>query len=359
MRNVKHTGVLITILVAAACGGSPTAPSATQGGSGATIAGTVSLAGSSKAINAMNGAPAAGVTVRVTGTNLAATVNASGYFQIGGVPGGRVELQFRDSSIDASAELSNVTSTQLVEIQVQVSGTTATIVSDARFDAKVSLCHRAEGHGYHMITISPDAEPAHRAHGDAKVGEPVPGETTQTFDANCQPVGPSISLVTSTNGDDANEPTGPEINVGDPVAWQYLVANTGTVALSGIAVTDDRGVAVSCPSTSLAVGQSMTCTASGTATLGQYANVGSVTATGNAITVTDSDPSHYLGIAPQVDEDDGPKVELCHRTGNGSYHLISVGASAEPAHRAHGDAKIGEAVPGNPGKVFGAGCTVR
>jgi hypothetical protein len=50
---------------------------------------------------------------------------------------------------------------------------------------------------------------------------------------------------------------------------------------------------------------------------------------------------------------------LCHRTGNGSYHLIEVSTSAEPAHRAHGDGKIGEAVPGSAGKVFAVGCVVR
>jgi hypothetical protein len=37
---------------------------------------------------------------------------------------------------------------------------------------------------------------------------------------------------------------------------------------------------------------------------------------------------------------------------------IEVSINAEPAHRAHSDGKIGEAVPGSPGKVFAAGCTV-
>ena len=101
----------------------------------------------------------------------------------------------------------------------------------------------------------------------------------------------------------------------------------------------------------------MTCSGSGLATLGQYRNVGTVTATWTGGTVTDSDPSHYLGVGP-APEEAGPKVQLCHRTGNGSYHLIEVSINAEPAHRAHGDAKIGEAVPGNAGKVFGAGCSV-
>jgi hypothetical protein len=51
-------------------------------------------------------------------------------------------------------------------------------------------------------------------------------------------------------------------------------------------------------------------------------------------------------------------VRLCHRTGNGRYQPIEISINAEPAHRAHGDGKIGEAVPGVTGKVFGAGCSV-
>ena len=58
----------------------------------------------------------------------------------------------------------------------------------------------------------------------------------------------------------------------------------------------DAGVMVSCPKTSLAPGESMTCTATGTVAEGQYENVGTVTARlpDQRIVVT-SDPSHYLG----------------------------------------------------------------
>ena len=41
----------------------------------------------------------------------------------------------------------------------------------------------------------------------------------------------------------------------------------------------------------------------------------------------------------------GPKVQLCHKTGNGSYHSIEVSINAEPAHRAHGDGKIFRGTP--------------
>jgi hypothetical protein len=346
----------LSLAAAAGCGGgatAPTAPSSTAG-SGATIAGTVRSAAASLP---------PGLTVAVAGTGLAVTVESSGDFQLDGVPSGNVQLQFRNASVNATAQIPNVADDQLVRIQVQLNGSNASVVSEERSTGKVVLCHRTESGTYQKIDVSVSAEPAHRAHGDAKVGEPVPGDTTKMFDDNCRPVGPSVSIRKSTNGDDANDAPGPTIIVGSPVAWTYEVTNDGTLSLTGVAVKDDRGVTVSCPSASLEVGQSMTCTGSGVATLGQYRNVGTATANwsmnGTSGQVADSDPSHYLGIS--TTEEEGPKVQLCHRTGAGFYVLIDVSISAEPAHRAHGDGKIGEPVPGpgNAGKVFGAGCSVR
>jgi hypothetical protein len=205
------------------------------------------------------------------------------------------------------------------------------------------------------------AELTHRAHGDAKIGEAVPADPTKVFNASCQPVTATeraeVNIEKLTNGDDADTAPGPSIEVGKPVLWEYVVTNTGTVALTGVTVVDDKGVSVTCPKTTLAPAESMTCTGTGTAVLGQYRNVGTVTAGSTAGSATDSDASHYLGKEPDTDTE--AKVQLCHRTGNGSYHLIEVSVSAELAHRAHGDAKIGEAVPGQAGKVFGAACAVR
>lgn len=107
-----------------------------------------------------------------------------------------------------------------------------------------------------------------------------------------------ITIEKRTNGADADTPPGPEIPVGGTVNWTYVVTNTGEVALTGVSVTDDRGVTVTCPKTTLAAGESMTCTASGTAVAGQYSNIGTASGTppaGGAVTA--SDPSHYNGIA--------------------------------------------------------------
>jgi hypothetical protein len=147
------------------------------------------------------------------------------------------------------------------------------------------------------------------------------------------------------------------------VQWTYRVSNTGTINLTGVLVSDDKGVAVDCKGqTTLAPGASMTCTGAGVATLGQYRNVGTVTANWASSTasgtVTDSDASHYLGVSPD-EEEEGEKITLCHKTGNDKYVKINVSVSAEPAHRAHGDAEIGEPVPGVAGKVFSPSCSLQ
>jgi hypothetical protein len=52
----------------------------------------------------------------------------------------------------------------------------------------------------------------------------------------------------------------------------------------------------------------------------------------------------------------GNTVDVCHRTGNGSYNLIKSAESALSTHLGHGDAAPGSAVPGMAGWVFGANC---
>ena len=115
------------------------------------------------------------------------------------------------------------------------------------------------------------------------------------------PAAPAIEIEKSTNGDDADAAPGPFVPIGTTVTWTYRVTNTGNVPLSDIAVTDDRGVTVDCPGTSLDVADVMTCRATGTAQPGQYENTGAVTAVGASQQVGDSDPSHYFGVAPGID----------------------------------------------------------
>ena len=114
---------------------------------------------------------------------------------------------------------------------------------------------------------------------------------------------PSIDLEKATNGEDADTAPGPSLDAGDDVVWTYLVTNTGTVSLSNVAVEDDQEGAIDCPQDTLEPGESMTCTHNGTAELGQYANLGTVTGVApDGSTVSDDDPSHYNG-------EPGPPVE--------------------------------------------------
>ena len=112
----------------------------------------------------------------------------------------------------------------------------------------------------------------------------------------------SVEIEKTTNGHDADSPPGPSILAGGPVLWAYTVTNTGDIDLSNVYVTDSVLGPIGCPQSTLAVGASMTCTASGAAVAGQNENVGSV----NALTpcgnpVSDHDLSHYFGESPGID----------------------------------------------------------
>ena len=72
--------------------------------------------------------------------------------------------------------------------------------------------------------------------------------------------------------------------------------------VSDIAVTDSDIGPISCPVDTLAPGASTTCTATGIATAGQYANEGTVSGVDAADNpVGDSDPSHYYGVDSSID----------------------------------------------------------
>ena len=66
-----------------------------------------------------------------------------------------------------------------------------------------------------------------------------------------------IAIVKLTNGEDLDQPPG-AIPVGDQVTWTYRLTNTGNAALTHVGVVDDRGATVTCPQTTLAVGERST-----------------------------------------------------------------------------------------------------
>jgi uncharacterized repeat protein (TIGR01451 family) len=104
---------------------------------------------------------------------------------------------------------------------------------------------------------------------------------------------PAISIIKKTNNQDIATAPGNNLYVGDSVTWQYVVQNTGNTTLNNITVTDNPAETITCPTTTLASGASMTCTASGTVTLGQFTN----TATVRSGALSASDTSYYNGIS--------------------------------------------------------------
>lgn len=138
---------------------------------------------------------------------------------------------------------------------------------------------------------------------------------------------PKISLIKKVNGDDANTPTGPIVNVGEMVDFEYIVQNTGNVALSGINVTDDKDVSVTCPQTTLESGKSMTCTGRAVAVAGRYKNTGTVTTTSHP-SVSASDVAHYYGVE---------KINICHATHVASHQYSKEEVNMTPNVQGHND----------------------
>ena len=128
-------------------------------------------------------------------------------------------------------------------------------------------------------------------------------EHQRVSDSVSDPVAnPQINIETSTNGVDADTPTGPDVIVGGNVTWEYVVTNTGNVPLDNVNVVDSEGVPVTFIGGDtnfdgfLDVGETWIYQANGTAVDGQYFNQGSVTANDQFDTiVNDSDPTHHTG----------------------------------------------------------------
>ena len=119
-------------------------------------------------------------------------------------------------------------------------------------------------------------------------------------------VEPAIDLEKATNGEDADEPTGPFILAGETVTWRYRVENTGAMDLINVVVTDDNGTPrdpaddFTCAIPALAIGEvdSTTCLQTGVAQIGQYGNIAVVVGT----PVIDGEPRGE----PVTDEDPEP-----------------------------------------------------
>lgn len=121
------------------------------------------------------------------------------------------------------------------------------------------------------------------------------GEATDVADVTV------IDLTINKVANDDYPAPNPTLHTGTLVSFNYMVKNTSIVTLTDVIVSDDQGVLVHCPKTTLAAGESMTCFGYAPAIFGPYTNVGTVSAKAPDLSkLTATDPSGYTGIAPAV-----------------------------------------------------------
>lgn len=103
---------------------------------------------------------------------------------------------------------------------------------------------------------------------------------------------PGVSVRTMVNGLDATLAPGVPVTFGEPVTFTFHVTNTGSEELRDLRVAHDvAGAAVTCPSTELVVGASMTCEATMNAPVGDVLHdlttvTGVGATTGRSVTAT-------------------------------------------------------------------------
>ena len=136
------------------------------------------------------------------------------------------------------------------------------------------------------------------------------GPAKKTWEA-----GTDIHIKKYTNGEDADTGPGPSIPMGGNVTWTYNVTNTGDVDLDPVVVIDDNGTPgnMSDDFNPTYIGgdngdfklnplETWYYSYNGTAAVGPYANVATVTGKPPVgANVSDSDPSHYFGLGPDID----------------------------------------------------------
>lgn len=137
---------VVVSLMALGCGGSGSssssglgltapssvAPPAAAPASGpATVTGSIGVPMSSRGVTGA-ASSAAGMSVRVVGTEISAQVNERGEFSLAGVPPGDQHLRFSGHGNDATAPLNGIRPGETIRIQVVVDGSTAIIEADSR-----------------------------------------------------------------------------------------------------------------------------------------------------------------------------------------------------------------------------------
>jgi uncharacterized repeat protein (TIGR01451 family) len=131
-------------------------------------------------------------------------------------------------------------------------------------------CHAT--HNFTQAELDANGSPTA---GSGKLHNNVTAHSNQTADAHASLDIPIVRTpgMTLKKGSTTTQITA----VNQVVPYSYLVTNTGNVTLHNVTVTDDKVTTVSCPSPTLAVGASETCTGSHTVTQAEMDAGGNLT----------------------------------------------------------------------------------
>lgn len=115
---------------------------------------------------------------------------------------------------------------------------------------------------------------------------------------------PAIALVKSL-ASTVDRDGSADVSLGDTLAYRFVVTNTGNVTLTGVLVTDPLAglSAIGCPSTTLAPGASMTCSATYTVTAADVA-------AGQIVNTATAKATPPAGAGPDVSASDSETVAV-------------------------------------------------
>lgn len=115
-----------------------------------------------------------------------------------------------------------------------------------------------------------------------------------------------LTVTTSVNGATPAQPPGPSFAVGDEVAWQYVVTNTGTLPLTNVTLAEVGGTGGAQKELNttewhtLAPGESATAQRTASAERGQFASTTKVTGESEAGVAEAADATWFYGGTPNL-----------------------------------------------------------
>ncbi|MGV9915283.1 DUF7507 domain-containing protein [Streptomyces tendae] len=134
----------------------------------------------------------------------------------------------------------------------------------------------------------------------------------------------------------ARQPLPPDLTVGSQVPYDFVVTNSGGTTIDDLAVNDPRTGPVTCPVSSLAPGETVTCTATYTVTAadvthGSIDNTATVTGTSDGETITSppSSESVPIELAPGIEiqtyltlEIEAPHITVAKRVDSAGPYTV-------------------------------------